>query len=100
MHQICYLLAQVQKPGTDQGQVNRPLLEALQARIAPWGLAWSRLKICCHIRPGRQACHRCWGPDASGQVRVEASQAVRAIAGSADSVVGEPWPSSQWNVHC
>jgi hypothetical protein len=25
VHQICYLLAQVQKPGTDQGQVIMPI---------------------------------------------------------------------------
>ena len=60
VHQICYLLAQVQKPGTDQGQVNTPFWRLC---MPAWRLGGARgrgLQICCHIRPGRQASRGSW----------------------------------------
>ena len=57
MHQICYLLAQVQKPGTDQGQVNLPTPSVCMPPWVAWGFAeaWAQhQQICCHIRPGRK----------------------------------------------
>ena len=35
MHQICYLLAEVQKPGSDQGQV-----WGVFALVGPWRHIW------------------------------------------------------------